>query len=33
MLHKKLKEDSRITRIETPPHYEGGEGVTIAFLD
>jgi DNA mismatch repair protein MutS2 len=33
MLHKRLKEDPRIKRIETPPHYEGGEGVTIAFLE
>ncbi len=32
MLHKRLKEDPRIQRIETPPHYEGGEGVTIALL-
>jgi DNA mismatch repair protein MutS2 len=32
MIHKKLGEDPRIERIETPPHYEGGEGVTIAVL-
>ena len=32
MLHKKLEEDPRIKKIETPPYYEGGEGVTIAFL-
>lgn len=32
MLHEKLEEDPRIEKIETPPHYEGGEGVTIAFL-
>jgi len=32
MLHKKLKKDKRVKRIDTPPHYEGGEGVTVAFL-
>jgi DNA mismatch repair protein MutS2 len=32
MLHEKLKKDKRIKSIETPPHYEGGEGVTVAFL-
>jgi len=32
MLHKKLAEDPRIKKIETPPYYEGGEGVTIAVL-
>ena len=32
MLHKKLEKDPRIEKIETPPYYEGGEGVTIAFL-
>jgi DNA mismatch repair protein MutS2 len=32
MLHEKLKQDPRIKSIETPPHYEGGGGVTIAFL-
>jgi DNA mismatch repair protein MutS2 len=32
MLYERLKEDPRIEKIETPPHYEGGEGVTIAFL-
>jgi len=32
MIHKKLKKDKRVTRIDTPPHYEGGEGVTVAFL-
>jgi len=32
MIHKKLKKDKRVTRIDTPPHYEGGIGVTIAFL-
>jgi len=32
MIHKKLSEDSRIKKIETPPYYEGGEGVTIAVL-
>lgn len=32
MLHKKLKKDKRVKNIDTPPHYEGGEGVTIAFL-
>ncbi len=32
MIHKKLNEDPRIKNIETPPYYEGGEGVTIAFL-
>ncbi len=32
MLHKKLKKDRRVKSIDTPPHYEGGEGVTVAFL-
>jgi len=32
MLHRKLKKDKRVKRIDTPPHYEGGEGVTVAFL-
>jgi len=32
MLHKRLKEDPRIKNIDTPPHYEGGEGITIAVL-
>lgn len=32
MLHNKLKEDPRVKNIETPPHYEGGKGVTIAVL-
>jgi DNA mismatch repair protein MutS2 len=32
MLRRRLKEDPRIKKIETPPHYEGGEGVTVAFL-
>lgn len=32
MLHKKLKKDKRVKRIDTPPHYEGGEGVTVALL-
>ncbi|MBN1694256.1 Smr/MutS family protein [candidate division WOR-3 bacterium] len=32
MLHKKLKKDRRVKSIDTPSHYEGGEGVTVAFL-
>jgi DNA mismatch repair protein MutS2 len=32
MLHKRLKNDARVKNIETPPYYEGGEGVTIAIL-
>ena len=32
MLHKKLKKDARVKKTDTPPHYEGGEGVTIAVL-
>ncbi|MEO0293009.1 MAG: Smr/MutS family protein [candidate division WOR-3 bacterium] len=32
MLHKKLKKDKRVKSISTPPHYEGGEGVTIVHL-
>jgi DNA mismatch repair protein MutS2 len=32
MLHKKLKKDKRVRKTDTPPHYEGGEGVTVAFL-
>lgn len=32
MLHEKLKKDTRVKSIGTPPHYEGGDGVTVAFL-
>ncbi len=32
MLCEKLKKDRRVKGIETPPHFEGGEGVTIAVL-
>ncbi len=32
MLYEKLKKDKRVKNIETPPHYEGGDGVTVAFL-
>jgi DNA mismatch repair protein MutS2 len=32
MLCEKLKKDRRVKSIETPPYFDGGEGVTIAVL-
>jgi DNA mismatch repair protein MutS2 len=32
MLRENLKKDRRVKDIETPPYFEGGEGVTIAVL-